>query len=74
MSIAVEALLQHDPGTPELPDETVERLVSHVHDMVIALGQESECAPALTKAVETAVANGRSAEGRARLRKILDRH
>ena len=59
--IVVEALLQRGPGASEPPDETVERLASLV-------------AVALAKALETAAANGLSAESEARLHKILDRH
>ena len=74
MSIAVEALLQRDPGVPEPPDEAVELLVSRRPDMVMEPEQEErKRAVALAKAVETMLANDLSAWGEARLRKILDR-
>ena len=75
VSIAVEALLQRDPGTPEPPDEAVERLISRGPDMGIEPEREQrERAVALAKAVGTAVANGLSAGGGESLREILDRH
>ena len=75
VSIAVEALLQRGPGTPEPPDEAVERLVSRGPDMGMKPEQEErERAVALAKALETAAANGLSAGGGARLREILNRH
>ena len=75
MGIAVEALLQHGPGTLEPPNEAVERLVSGVPDISMNPKQEErERAVALAKRVETAAANGLSAEGEARLREILHRH
>ena len=68
-STAVEALLQRGPGAPESPDEAVERLVSRGSDMGMEPEQEKrERAIALAKAMETAVANGLSAGGEARLR------
>ena len=71
VSIAVEALLQRGPGAPEPPDEAVERLVSRGPDMGMEPEQEErERAVALTKAVETAAANGVSNEVEARLREI----
>ena len=75
VSIAFEALLQRGPGTPEPPDEAVERLVSRGPDMGMEPKQEEqERAVALAKAVKTAAANGLSAGGETRLREILDRH
>ena len=75
VGIAVEALLQRGPGTPEPPDEAVERLVSPGPDMSMEPEQEDrDRAVALAKAVETTATNGLSAGGEARLREILDRH
>ena len=39
MSVAVKALLQRGPGTPEPPDETVERLVFRRPDIGMELEQ-----------------------------------
>ena len=75
VSIAVEALLQRGPGAPEPPNEAVERLISREPDMGMEPEQEKrERAVALAEPMETAVANGLSAGGGARLREILDRH
>ena len=69
----MDALLQHDPGALEPPDEAVERLVSRGPDMGMKPEEaEREHAVALAKGVKTAAVNGLSAEGRARLREILD--
>ena len=75
VSIAVKALLQRGPGAPGPPDEAVERLVSRgPHKDVEPEQEEPECAVALAKAVETAMANGLSAGGEERQREILDLH
>ena len=75
VSIAVEALLQRDPGAPEPPEEAVERLVSCGPDMNMEPElEEREVAVVLAKAVETAAANSLSAGGKAKLCEILDRH
>ena len=74
VSIVVEALLQRDPGAPEPPVKTVERLVSGRPDMGTEPEQEErERAITLAKAVETATAYRLSAGVEARLREILDR-
>ena len=71
----MEALLQRGPDGPEPPDEAVERLASRGPDMGMEPEQEErEYAIALAKAMETAAANGLSAEGEARLHEILNRH
>ena len=75
VSIAVEALLQRGPGTPEPPNEAVERLISRGPDMGMEPEQEErERAVVLVKAVETAAVNGLPLGGGARLREILDWH
>ena len=75
VSIAVEALLQRGPASPETPDEAVERLVSRVPHMSMEPEQEEcERAVALAKEVETAAANVLSARGEVGLREILDQH
>ena len=75
VTIAGKALLQCDPGALELPDEAVELLISRGPDMGIEPEQEErERAVAMAKVVETAAANGLSAGGGARPRKILDRY
>ena len=63
VSIAVEALLQRGPGALEPPNESVERLVSHgPHMGIVPEHEKRERAVALVKAVETAAANGLSAQ------------
>ena len=74
VTIGVEVLLQRGPGALESHDEAIKRLVYRGPDMGMEPEQEErECAVALAKAVETAVANGVSAGGEARLREIMDR-
>ena len=75
VSIAMEALIWRGPGAPEPQHEAVERLVYREPAMGMEPEREErERAIALTKAVETAVVNGLSAVGRARLREIFYRH
>ena len=65
-------MLQRDPHAP---DEAVERLVFGGPDMGMEPKQEEhECAVALAKALETAVAKGLSVGGEVRLREIFHRH
>ena len=63
VGIAVETLLQRDPGALEPSGEAVERSVSRGPGMVLTPEQE-----------ETVAANDLSTGSEARLREILDRH
>ena len=75
-NIAVEVLLQRGPGTPDTPNEAVERLVSREPDTGMEPEQEErERGVALAKAVEITAENSMSAGGGGvKLREILDRH
>ena len=76
VGIAVETLLQRDPGALEPSGEAVERSVSRGPGMVLTPEQEERerAAAALVTAVETVAANDLSTGSEARLREILDRH